>query len=172
MTAKAIAHISDTALTPAPRRPNLRQRILVVDDDPYIRCPNSELLRRCGYHVGAAADGAEAWEAIQADNYDLLITDYQMPIMDGVELLKRMHAAGLMLPVIMVTSAYPEYEFVRHPELQIEVCLLKPHRFDELLTTVKNVLHAHAGEVAEQVPPPNWMRQPPPAGLRSEAGAA
>jgi DNA-binding response OmpR family regulator len=171
MTARRIAQVNEPDNAPAARQSNHRQRILVVDDDPSIRDLNTELLQRCGYLVDAARDGVEALEAIQAGNYDLLVTDYNMPKLNGVELIKKLHTARLMLPVIMVTGEYPQTELARHPEFQIEACLLKPYNFGELLAVVKNVLHAHAGNVADQVPPPNWMSQPPPTGLYRENGS-
>jgi two-component system chemotaxis response regulator CheY len=171
MTARRIAQLSEPDNAPAGRQSDHRQHILVVDDDPSIRDLNTELLQRCGYHVDAARDGVEALMAIQAGNYDLLVTDYNMPKLNGVELIKKLHAARLMLPVIMVTGEYPQTELDRHPEFQIDACLLKPYNFDELLAVVKNVLHAHAGNVEDQVPPPNWMSQSPPTGLDRENGS-
>jgi CheY-like chemotaxis protein len=166
MTAKYLSQTAEPAPAPSLLAPNPRQLILVVDDDPDIRRVNAALLRQCGYQVDAAADGAEAWAAIQETNYDLMVTDHQMPKMTGVELLKKLRAARMQLPVIMVTGCYPQEEFARHPELQLEACLLKPYVFDDLLAVVKNVLLANAGDAAELAPPPNWMAQPPPANLR------
>ncbi len=166
MTAKYISQTGEPAPAPSMLAPNPRQHILVADDDPELRRLNTELLRHSGYQVDAAADGAEAWQAIQANNYDLLVTDHQMPKVTGVELLKKLRAARLTLPVIMITGCYPQMEFDQDPELQLEACLLKPYSFDDLLAVVKNVLLAHAGDAAELLPPPNWMRQPPPNNLR------
>jgi|SRR5450756_1747245 len=116
---------------------NPRQRILVVDDSPDIRRLNTEVLTSSGYQVDAAEDGAVAWVLLQQNQYDLLVTDDDMPKVSGSELLQMLHAAGSDLPVIMVTGITPQNQ----PELQIEVILLKPYTFDELLSAVKNVLH-------------------------------
>ena len=78
---------------PLQRQPNLRQRILVVDDDPLIRRLNSEVLVYSGYQVDAADDGASAWNALLVNDYDLLITDNDMPKVTGVDLLKKVHAS-------------------------------------------------------------------------------
>ena len=166
MTAKQNFQDVEPAHAPSITEPNPRQHILVVDDDPDILRLNAELLQRCGYQVDAAADGAAAWAAIQESNYDVMVTDHQMPEMSGIQLLKKLRAARLKLPVIMVTGHYPQLEFNQDPQLQLEACLLKPYSFDDLLAVVKNVLLAHADEAAERVPPPNWMRQPPPKNLR------
>ena len=164
----AIQNFQDVEPAQAPTitEPNPRQHILVVDDDPDILRLNTELLRQCGYQVDAAADGTAAWAAIQETKFDLMVTDHRMPGMTGIGLLKKLRAARMKLPVIMVTGHYPQLEFDQNPHLQIEACLLKPYTFDDLLAVVKNVLLAHADDEPERVPPPNWMRQPPPNNLR------
>jgi two-component system chemotaxis response regulator CheY len=126
------------------RERNPRQRILVVDDDLLVRRFHSEMLIYSGYQVDTAKDGAYAWDALQFGNYDLLITDNEMPNMSGVELLKKIQAFGLELPIIMATGAPPEYEFDQYPALQPDAVLLKPYNGDEFLETVKNVLQAFA----------------------------
>ncbi|MEY4917022.1 MAG: hypothetical protein RL616_935 [Verrucomicrobiota bacterium] len=139
-----------------PRQPNPRQRILVVDDDVMIRRLNTEVLTCHGYQVDAAEDGDIAWDAIQENNYDLLVTDQNMPKVTGVGLLKKLHAARLALPVILATGTFPHEELAAHPWLQIDAALLKPYTYDQLLTTVKNVLYASAGDAEEFAAPPNW----------------
>src|SRR5665213_2062344 len=145
---------------------NPRRRILVADDDPMIRRLNTEVLAYSGYQVDAAEDGAAAWDALQLDNYDLLITDHDMPKVTGVELLKKLHDSSLKLPVIMATGTLPEEQLARHPWLEIKAVLLKPYTFDELLETVKNVLHMTAGNREEFALPSNWQGQPLANGLR------
>jgi len=148
------------------RQPNPRQRILVVDDDAMIRQLNTEVLSCHGYLVDTAADGDIAWDAIQENNYDLLVTDHEMPKVTGVELLKKLHAAHLALPAILATGTYPQAELEQHPWLQIDAALLKPYTFDELLITVKNVLYAHTGDAGELAAPPNWQGEISPNRLR------
>jgi CheY-like chemotaxis protein len=116
-------------------------RILVVDDDEDNRQLNTEVLIQSGYHVDAAEDGAAGWEALQLNNYDLLVTDNNMPKVSGVELLIKLRAAHVFLPVIMATATLPKKDFTRYPWLQPAVTLPKPYTVDELLGTVKEVLH-------------------------------
>ena len=117
-------------------------RILVVDDGLLIRRLNARVLTLSGYEVDTAEDGAVAWEALQQDDYDLLITDQQMPNVTGVDLLKKIHAARLALPVIMLTGTFPQAEFIRQPWLRPNASLLKPCDITELLDTVQEVLRA------------------------------
>jgi DNA-binding response OmpR family regulator len=145
---------------------NLPARILVVEDNRDIRCLSAEMLSRHGYEVDTAKDGAAAWEALMADEHDLMITDNNMPNVSGVELLKKLHAARMALPVIMATGTLPTEEFTRYPWLQLTAILLKPYSSDELLGTVREVLRVTdtAGGQVESLP--DWRSQPSAVGFR------
>jgi CheY-like chemotaxis protein len=119
--------------------------ILVVEDDISIRALTTEMLIRFGYKVDTASDGEAGWNALQVKSYDLLITDNLMPKITGIEMVKKLHAAGLQLPVIMATAILPEEEFILHPWLRNVPTLLKPFRAGELLSTVKKVLPTSYG---------------------------
>lgn len=136
-----------------------RKRILVVDDDEDIRRLDTEALAGAGYKVDAATDGAVAWDALQLSHYDLLVTDYNMPRMSGVELLLKLHAAHIALPVILVSGIIPMEKLKRHPWLQIDATLLKPYTPEELLATVEKVLCAVNGITGQTTPLPNWKNQ-------------
>jgi DNA-binding response OmpR family regulator len=116
------------------------QRILVVDDDMFMRAFNTAILIRFGYEVDAAADSVVGWETLQAKPYDLLITDHSIPRISGVELVDKMHAAGMAVPVIMATAVVPEQEFKRKPWLREVTMLLSPFTTNDLLFTVQKVL--------------------------------
>jgi DNA-binding response OmpR family regulator len=136
--------------------PNARQRILVADDEPDLRRLCSEVLIRIGYHVDSAEDGAVAWQALNDQRYDLLLTDNKMPKVTGIDLLRKVHAARLALPVIMVTATEPLEVFARAPWLQPAMTLLKPFALAELVGAVKQVLRAAANASQQVPPPPNW----------------
>lgn len=143
-----------------------RQRILVVDDDPSIRELNRAILTTHEFEVSVADDGAAAWDELQLNRYDLLVTDNDMPRLSGMELIRRLHDTHLTLPIIMVTGTSPHEELARQPELQIEAMLLKPYTLDELLAAVKNVLHAsNLGRTTSA--PPNGQR-PSTGGRRQQ----
>jgi DNA-binding response OmpR family regulator len=125
-----------------PDRAKPLHRILVVEDDGDIRRLNTEVLLQSGYHVDSASDGAVAWDTLQQKNYDLMVTDNEMPKVTGIDLLKKLCAARVALPVIMATGVAPKDEFARHPWLQPAALLLKPYTVDELLWVVKEVLSA------------------------------
>jgi DNA-binding response OmpR family regulator len=132
----------------------------VVEDDGDIRRLNAEVLIHSGYHVDAAADGAAAWEALCADNYDLMITDNNMPKLTGVDLLKKLRSARMALPVIMATGTMPQEEFKRYPWLQPTATLVKPYTLEELLGTVTKVLRATDSAPGQFELLPNRRSQP------------
>src|SRR5688572_5853988 len=94
----------------ASSRTNSLRRILVVDDDPDIRQQSTEVLIHHGYHVDAAEDGAVAWDTLQVNGYDLVVTDHKMPKVTGVELVGMLRAARMALPVILISGAMPKDE--------------------------------------------------------------
>jgi CheY-like chemotaxis protein len=128
------------------------KRILVVEDDPLNLQFNVAALSRFGYQTKTAEDGAAAWKALQANGYDLLITDNNMPRVSGIELVKKVRSAHMTLPVIMASAGVPTRELDRNPWLQPVAALAKPYTGDELLRTVKKVLH-EADSARKQIEP-------------------
>jgi CheY-like chemotaxis protein len=115
-------------------------RILVADDDNDLRRLCVELLVDAGYEATGVPDGAAAWEELQSNDYDLVITDNKMPKMTGVEMLEKIRIAGLPLPVIMATGIIPTQVFSRQPWLQPDGMLERPFSDADLLDSVKKVL--------------------------------
>jgi DNA-binding response OmpR family regulator len=143
------------------------RRILVAEDNRAIRQLNSRILTDSGYEVDAAENGEVAWDSLQLNSYDLLITDNNMPKLSGVDLLQKLFAASMALPVIMMTGITPTEELARQHWLQIEAMLLKPCPIDELLATVRNVLLANHGTRYGAALPSIWQSQPSAFGLRA-----
>jgi len=83
-------------------------RILVVDDDLYARQSMMEGLRSCGYQVKGAEDGLQALEHLERERFNLVITDIQMPRMDGVALLREICCHDYA-PVIVQTTLVDSY---------------------------------------------------------------
>ncbi len=87
------------------------QRVLVVDDSMSSRTLQRAMLQTAGYEVTLAADGKEAWRLLQTEPFDLLVSDIQMPEMNGIELTRKVRSTANLkdLPVILVTNlARPE----------------------------------------------------------------
>jgi DNA-binding response OmpR family regulator len=138
---------------------NPPQRILLVEDEPDIRRLNTEVLAQSGYQVDAAEDGSVAWQALNTNSYDLLITDNDMPKVSGLELLDKLNAARIPMPVIMVSGTMPTEDFKQHPWLQIHTMLLKPYTIAELLAKVKEALCTTAGVYERITSSPNRQSQ-------------
>ena len=156
--------VSDSSTGAYPAKPPYR--ILVVDDEPDIRRLNTEVLAKSGYHVEDADDGAVAWRALSARKYDLLITDIHMPTVTGLELVERLRANDVALPVILMSATLPAEDVTLHPRLQIQATLKKPYTIAELLVTVQKVLHTTVGARTPLAPPQNWQRPPSAGGLQ------
>jgi two-component system chemotaxis response regulator CheY len=114
----------------------------MVEDDSFIRQLTTEALSLWGYKVEGAEDGSVAWNLLNAGSYDLMITDNSMPKLTGLELLKKMRAARMALPVIMATGVLPTAEFARSPWLKPAATLVKPYTIAELMGKVNEVLCA------------------------------
>lgn len=121
------------------RKPSYR--VLIVDDEDNDRDLNSRILIRAGYEVVGAADGDAAWEAIQTQHFDLMITDNSMPKVTGVELVNKLHAAGTKLEIVLLTGEFPDNQFDRFPWLRNIVILTKPLANREILSVVKKILN-------------------------------
>jgi CheY-like chemotaxis protein len=117
------------------------KRILIVDDELSIVETLSEIVSLEGYDVASAANGMLALAEVRANRPALILLDYMMPVMDGVQLLQRLRADAELksLPVIMMTAAplgIPESE-KRWDEL-----LLKPFDVAELTRALHRLIGA------------------------------
>jgi two-component system chemotaxis sensor kinase CheA len=83
-----------------------RQRILVADDSPLTRELISSLLESVGYEIVQASDGQDAFDRLSKEAVDMVVTDLEMPRMDGLELTRRLkgHATLRSLPVVIITT--------------------------------------------------------------------
>ena len=81
-----------------------KARILVVDDDPLVRETALRGLRKRGYHAEDAEDGLEALHHLQRDQFDVVVTDIQMPRLDGLALLREIRRRGYAHGVVVQTT--------------------------------------------------------------------
>jgi two-component system, chemotaxis family, chemotaxis protein CheY len=104
-------------------------KILVVDDFSTMRRIIKNLLRELGFtNVDEADDGATALPMLKSGRYDFLITDWNMPIMEGIELLQRLRAETELadLPVLMVTAEARREQIVLAAEAGVNGYIVKP----------------------------------------------
>lgn len=123
---------------PAPSRPFT---ILVVDDSKVVRIKTSRLLEKHHYQVVLADDGLTALTALSQQWPDLLITDVEMPGLDGFGLTQRLRGmpGGTALPVIMITSSNDRHRDAA-TQAGVNVLLGKPYPEDQLLAEVEAAL--------------------------------
>jgi DNA-binding NtrC family response regulator len=82
----------------------LPARLLLVDDEPLILSALARLLRRSGYEVATAENGRVALGMLETSDFDLVLTDLRMPMLDGRALLVAVRAAHAALPVVVMTG--------------------------------------------------------------------
>ncbi len=119
------------------------KRVLVVDDEIHIVHVVAIKLRNNGYEVISADNGAEAYDLALNDKPDIIVTDFQMPIMSGMELIEklRQNDATKNIPVIMLTARSFAVPQEQQDELHISACLSKPFSPKELLGQIEDILY-------------------------------
>lgn len=124
--------------------------ILAVDDEAHILHVVSLKLKNAGFAVLTANDAEEALEAASTHPIDMLITDFQMPGMSGLDLARKLHAepGRKNLPAMLLTAHGLALEQVELAHAGITVCLSKPFSPRELLDKVHELLEARVTDAA------------------------
>jgi two-component system alkaline phosphatase synthesis response regulator PhoP len=122
------------------------RKVLVVDDEIHIVHVVTIKLRNNGYDVLSAENGAEAFELACSEQPDIIVTDFQMPVMTGLELVRelRRNETTKDIPVIMLTARGFAIEDEQKEDLQISEFLSKPFSPKELLRSIEDILHERA----------------------------
>ncbi|MGC4395322.1 Hpt domain-containing protein [Hydrogenophaga sp. T2] len=120
--------------------------VLVVDDSITVRRVTQRLLQREGYRVALAADGLQALERLQAERPSVVLSDIEMPRMDGFDLVRNIRNDARLsdLPVVMITSRIAEKHREHARELGVDHYLGKPYSEEELLALVARYARATA----------------------------
>lgn len=123
---------------------NAQIRILVCDDEPHIVHVVASKLRNAGFDVVTAADGEEALQIAQEVRPSLIVTDYQMPFLSGLELCTKLRADASLaeVPVIMLTARGFCLSESETANTNIKKVLPKPFSPREILRNVEELLHA------------------------------
>jgi two-component system sensor histidine kinase and response regulator WspE len=111
------------------------KRVLVVDDSITVRELERKLLQNHGYIVDVAVDGVEGWNALRASPYDLVISDIDMPRMNGIDLIKQIkrHSRFQSIPVIVVSYRDREEDRIQGLEAGADYYLTKSSFHDDTL---------------------------------------
>lgn len=109
--------------------------ILLVDDDSLILTTFCEMLAKHFKTVLQASDGEEAWELFLANQPDYVVTDIEMPLMDGIELLNKIKEHSPKVPVVLVTA----YDHEENRNKKADLFFAKPLRVKVLLQKLKEL---------------------------------
>jgi DNA-binding response OmpR family regulator len=122
------------------------KKIMVVDDEPNIRNLLFDALSDKGYRVSLAKDGQDSLNQLRNQRFDLLITDVEMPRVDGIALLKKMKRAGRMEKVIVMTGESTKQDDLRKQIPAATPLLFKPFQMSKLLDIISLTLRLRNGQ--------------------------
>jgi len=133
-------------------------RILVVDDEPYVRDLIRDTLRARKYLAATASNGIEALDLMARDPFDIVVTDVVMPGMGGMDLVKQLKKLHPQVRVIVLTG-YPRQSDIGDFLLQgADEFLPKPFRGNDLIS----VIHRVEQRIPPKPPSPGSSPAPPP----------
>jgi two-component system OmpR family response regulator len=115
-------------------------RILVVDDEPNITDLVATALRYEGFEVAVAANGRDALNAVTGFRPQLMVLDVMLPDLDGFEIMRRLHADGLKVPVLFLTARDATEDKVRGLTMGGDDYVTKPFSLEELIARVQAIL--------------------------------
>ena len=114
--------------------------VLLAEDDPAIAVPLTRALEREGYDVVRAADGPQALHLATDGRISLVVLDLGLPTYDGLEVCRRIRAAGKDVPVLMLTARTDEMDVVVGLDAGADDYVGKPFRVSEVLARVRALL--------------------------------
>jgi two-component system, OmpR family, alkaline phosphatase synthesis response regulator PhoP len=118
-------------------------KVLVADDEIHIIHVVAIKLRNNGYEVIAANNGLEAYDLACREKPDIIVTDYQMPLMTGVEMIAKLRGDERTkdIPVVLLTARSFAVTQEQQESLVVSACLSKPFSPKELLKTIQDILY-------------------------------
>ena len=118
------------------------KRILIVDDDAFIRRPLEFILREEGYHAATAADADQGMRAIESDPPDLIVLDVMMPGKDGFALCSELKGDPkyARIPIVLLSARGQEHDRLRGLALGAAEFMTKPYSPHELKRCVRELL--------------------------------
>ncbi|MCB2182019.1 MAG: response regulator [Desulfobulbaceae bacterium] len=127
-----------------------KHKVLIVDDEDIIRDTFSRLLGYAGYECDTASNGKEALALLEKDNFSLLLSDINMPIMNGIELLRHSLKKFNELAAIMISGVDDRDVAISCLELGAYGYIIKPVQMNELVINIANALHRRELEITNK----------------------
>jgi CheY-like chemotaxis protein len=122
--------------------PGKKREVLIVDDNKAVQEVLSRMISFLGYHVTLAGNGLEGGTLFLTNPYDLVITDLQMPLMNGWELSRLVKERSPKTPVILVTGSYDEKHCEKMSMNCVDAVIPKPFRVQEVEKTIQRLLNS------------------------------
>src|SRR2546425_5343330 len=126
-------------------------RILVIEDSERLRRSLAVGLRKSGYAVDLAADGAQGLWSAQSNSYDVIVLDLMLPEVDGLSVLQTLRRKEIDSPVLILTARDSVEDRVRGLKLGADDYLVKPFAFDELLARIGALTRRKHGVRSPQI---------------------
>ena len=123
-------------------------RVLIVEDEPRIAADLRQGLEMAGYVADVVADGEAAWFRAETEPYDAMVLDLGLPRLDGLGVLRRLRAAEVTLPVLILTARDGWRERVEGIDAGADDYLAKPFRMEELVARLRAILRRTAGHAS------------------------
>ncbi len=123
--------------------------VLLVEDDRGVRESLARALTYEGYDVETAPDGIEAMQVLDRRTPDVIVLDVMMPVMDGLEVCRRIRSRGDSTPVLMLTARHEVTDRVAGLDAGADDYLVKPFALDELLARLRALLRRREGVAGE-----------------------
>jgi DNA-binding response OmpR family regulator len=121
-------------------------RVLVVEDEPTLAAALSRGLTREGFAVDVASDGVDGLHAARETPYDVVVCDVMLPGLDGLEIVRRLRAAEVWSPVLMLTARDGDADVTAALDLGADDYLVKPFSFPVLVARVRALVRRGAPE--------------------------
>ena len=112
-------------------------RVLIIEDEPAVRDAVERALRGAGHKADLAREGPAGLEMAMTNPYDALVLDLGLPSLDGIEVCRRLRAAGNHVPVLMLTARAAVRDRVEGLDAGADDYLVKPFALDELLARIR-----------------------------------
>ncbi len=119
----------------------MSKKVLVAEDSSVIQNLTKKILQMQNYHISSVKNGQQVLDALAKDQYDIILMDINMPIMDGMECSRNVRALSdpdkANIPIIAITGNAQNYSIEEFKDAGINDYLPKPLNFDNLVETVK-----------------------------------
>lgn len=125
------------------------QRILVAEDNPSLRNVLVSIVKKIGYEkVIQAEDGRSAWQIIEMGKVDIVLSDWNMPELDGIQMLRKMRAASAPIkdiPFLMITAADTKSAIITAGKEGVDAYIIKPFNVKTIGDKIQEAINVRTG---------------------------